>query len=307
MPNSSQPVRSPRLARGAAALVVLLVVAGVVYLVETKHVPLIPQPTSCTAVADRQQLPLSVSQAGIAATIAGVAARRDLPTRAVTIAYAAALQESKLANLDYGDRDSVGVFQQRPSEGWGTPQQIEDPVYATGRFFSALAAVPGYLRMPVYAAAQAVQRSADGYAYGQYATVAAQLAGAFSGVLPHAFSCYYASSTGKPRLAAASHALTSTFGDLRSKAAGDPAMAIRVGRPSEGWAVAAWLISHASSYGISNVRYFGYEWFAERGSGGWVRQRRSGSSAQPSAGSPAPPSAGSPAPTQAAPTTVVFG
>ena len=77
-----------------------------------------------------------------------------MPPRAVAIAYATALQESKLTNLHYGDRDSVGVFQQRPSEGWGTTKQIEDPVYATDRFFEALAAVRGYLRMPIYAAAQ---------------------------------------------------------------------------------------------------------------------------------------------------------
>jgi hypothetical protein len=288
VPNSSQPVRSPRLARVAAGLVVLVVAAGVVYLVRTRHMPLIPEPTSCTAVADKQELPLTVSQAGIAATIAGVAARRDLPTRAVTIAYAAALQESKLANLDYGDRDSVGVFQQRPSQGWGTPAQIENPVYATSRFFGALTSVPGYLHMPVYQAAQAVQRSADGYAYGQYASVAGQLASAFSGVLPHAFSCYYASSTGKPRLAAASDALTSTFGDMGSTPDGDPAMAVRVGRTGEGWAVAAWLIAHASSYGISHVQYMGYGWVAGHGSGNWVRER-------------------APTREQAAPTTVVFG
>jgi hypothetical protein len=288
VPNSSQPVRSSRLARVAAGLVVLVVVAGVAYLVRSRHMPLLPQPTSCTAVADRQQLPLTVGQADIAATIAGVAARRDLPTRAVTIAFAAALQESKLANLDYGDRDSVGVFQQRPSEGWGTPQQIENPIYASGRFFGALTSVPGYLHMPVYQAAQAVQHSADGYAYGQYAGVAGQLAGAFSGAFPHAFSCYYASSIGKPRLAAASGALTSAFGELGSTPVGDPAVAVRVGRTSEGWAVAAWLIAHASSYGISHVQYLGYEWSAGHGSANWVRER-------------------APTREQAAPTAVVFG
>jgi hypothetical protein len=288
--------------------VVLLIVAGVYYVVKTKHVPLIPPPTSCIAEADKQVLPLTVPQAGIAATIAGVAARQNLPIRAVTIAYAAALQESKLANLNYGDRDSLGVFQQRPSQGWGTPQEIMNPVYATGRFFAALVAVPGYLRMPVYQAAQAVQRSADGYAYDQYATVGAQLATAFYGVQPHAFSCYYSSPTGKPRLAAAASALTSAFGDLRSERAGDPALAIRVRRASVGWAVAAWLISHASSYGISNVRYLGYEWFATQGSGLWARQRAvSGHSALSGPPAASGPSAASVARAPAPATTVVFG
>jgi hypothetical protein len=290
----------PRLARAAAVLVVLLVVAGVVYLIKTKHVPLIPQPTACTATAGQQQLPLTVSQAGIAATIAGVAAERGLPTRAVTIAYATALQESKMADLNYGDRDSLGVFQQRPSEGWGTPKEIMNPVYATSRFFEALQAVPGYVRMPVYEAAQAVQHSADGYAYGQYATVAAQLAGAFYGVDPHAFSCFYSGSTGKPRLAAATTALTGAFGDLASHQTGDPQMAVQVGRAREGWAVAAWLISHAGSYGITSVRYRDYQWSAGQGSGSWTRQR-------PVARRAGRPAASTSARVRAAPTTVVFG
>ena len=84
------------------------------------------------------------------------------------MAYAAALQESKLQNLPYGDRDSVGVFQQRPSQGWGPRRDLENPVYATSKFFGALAKVPGYQRMPIYQAAQAVQHSADGLAYQRF-------------------------------------------------------------------------------------------------------------------------------------------
>jgi hypothetical protein len=262
----------------------VLAVLAVTYLVVTRHVPFIKPPTSCTAADGSQQIPLSVSQAAIATTIAGVAARREMPARAVTIAYAAALQESKLANLDYGDRDSVGVFQQRPSEGWGTPREIEDPVYATGRFFAALAEVPGYLHMPVYQAAQAVQRSADGYAYDQYATVAGQMAAAFTGALPHAVWCYYAEPTGKARLAAADQALTSTFGTMPSQRAGDPAVAVLAGRHRLGWAVAAWLVCHASSYGIKDVSYQGYDWVAGRATGAWQRERaRSRRPADPAA------------------------
>jgi hypothetical protein len=276
VPDSSPSARRPRLPAIAAATVVVVIVVGLVFVLVTKRLPLIPPPsTSCTALAGKQELPLSVGQAGIAATIAGVATERDLPARAVTIAYAAALQESKLTNLNYGDRDSLGVFQQRPSEGWGTPTEIENPVYATTRFFAALTAVPGYLHMPVYQAAQAVQRSADGYAYDQYAVVGAQLASAFYGTLPHAMWCYYASPTGKPRLTAAATALTGTFGALRSGSVGDPAVAVQVPRVRVGWAVAAWLISHASSYGITNVRYQGYEWLARHGSGTWTRERSS--------------------------------
>src|SRR5450756_98839 len=109
------------------------------------------------------------------ATIAGVAARNHLPGKALTIAYATALPESKLENLNYGDRDSIGVFQQRPSQGWGTRTQLEDPAFAAGAFFGALVKVPDYLSLPVYQAAQDVQRSADGSAYEQYAQTGSAL------------------------------------------------------------------------------------------------------------------------------------
>ncbi len=90
-----------------------------------------PPPPGCQAGTGVQAISLDPGQAAVAATIAGVAARHKLPRRAVIIAYAAALQESKMQNLDYGDRDSVGVFQQRPSQGWGPATDLEDPVYAT--------------------------------------------------------------------------------------------------------------------------------------------------------------------------------
>ena len=156
-------------------------------------------------------IPLAVSQAGIAATIAGVAARHGLGKQAVTIAYATALQESKLQNLDYGDLDSVGVFQQRPSQGWGTTAELEDPVYATTKFFAALVKVRGYATMPVNQAAQDVQHSADGYAYEQWAGTAQLLASYFTGARTAGVSCWY-SPSGKADLTGALKQLTSTFG-----------------------------------------------------------------------------------------------
>jgi hypothetical protein len=228
-----------------------------------------PRPTACVIGPANQAFELSVSQAGIAATIAGVASNRGMPVRAVAIAYATALQESKLANLHYGDLDSVGVFQQRPSEGWGTARQIENPVYATDRFFAALAGIPGYRRLPIYQAAQDVQRSADGSAYAQYSEVGTVLARAFSGEQPNEVWCSYGSSVGRARLGAARTALDGAFGRLGGGAlAGDPAERVDVNGSREGWAVAAWLITHAAGYGIHDVRYAGFEWLAS-GSGRW--------------------------------------
>ena len=156
------------------------------------------------------------SRREVAATIAGVAARHRLPRQAVTIALAAALQESKLHNLDYGDRDSVGIFQQRPSEGWGSATQLQDPVYATTKFYAALAKVHGYAEMPVYQAAQDVQHSADGSAYQQWTDIARQLTGYFTGKSPHNVSCWYTPS-GKANLAGVERQIGQTFGPAGGK------------------------------------------------------------------------------------------
>jgi hypothetical protein len=277
VPGERLSARATKRARSAAVAVVLVAAVFIGYLAITRHQAPVQRPTACFAgAADGLGWQLEVSQASIAATIAGVADRRAMPARALTIAYATALQESDLANLPYGDLDSVGVFQQRPSQGWGTVKEIENPVYASTRFFAALAEVPGYLHLPVYEAAQAVQHSADGGAYAQWATTGAQLAAAFGGGLAHAVWCSYASVGRKARLWAASRALAGTFGPLTQGSAvfgHDPSRTVAVRDRSEGWAVAAWLVSNASSYGIRDVRYRGYEWLSYTGSGRWVRQR----------------------------------
>ena len=110
-------------------------------------------------VADHE-VEVSGEQAENASLIAAIAIERGLPARAVSIALATAFQESKLVNIDYGDRDSLGLFQQRPSQGWGTAEEILDPVYSTNAFYDALVQVDGYEDMEITEAAQQVQRSA---------------------------------------------------------------------------------------------------------------------------------------------------
>jgi hypothetical protein len=107
----------------------------------------------------------------------------------VSIALATAFQESKLVNIDYGDRDSVGLFQQRPSQGWGTAEQILDPVYATNAFYDALEKIEGYEDMAITEAAQQVQRSAYPSAYADHEEDARALASALTGYSPATFSC----------------------------------------------------------------------------------------------------------------------
>ncbi|WP_280706865.1 hypothetical protein [Kitasatospora sp. GP30] len=139
--------------------------------------------------AGGKPITMDLDQGENAATIAAVSISRGLPERALTIALATALQESKLRNLDGGDRDSVGLFQQRPSQGWGTAQQIQDPVYATNKFLDALVKVQGYARMSLTDAAQAVQHSAYPGAYAKHESHATALAEALTGRAPGAFSC----------------------------------------------------------------------------------------------------------------------
>src|SRR5665811_361774 len=112
---------------------------------------------------------------------AGQALQRALPARALTIAIATGLQESKLRNLTQGDRDSVGIFQQRPSQGWGTVEQIMDPLFATTAFYDALVKVDGYQDLPITEAAQAVQRSGFPEAYGEHEAAARAWASAMYG------------------------------------------------------------------------------------------------------------------------------
>jgi hypothetical protein len=195
-----------------------------------------------------------------------------MPERAVAIAYATALQESDLQNLRNGDRDSVGVFQQRPSEGWGPARALMDPVYASTKFFRALVNVNGYLRLPVYKAAQAVQHSADGSAYLQYEPTAAGLSRGFSGNVPRSVWCWY---TGEPkhqvRMAAASRQLAHAFGPLTIRTRSDPTLRVTVNRRGEDWAVAAWAVSHATRYGFTEIRVGHYRWRIAKGESGWTR------------------------------------
>ena len=88
---------------------------------------------SCRVDLDQSSYKLDLEQAQHATTIAAVGKRLGLPDHAVTVALAAAFQESNLHNLAHGDRDSLGLFQQRPSQGWGTPSQVMDPNYAAKR------------------------------------------------------------------------------------------------------------------------------------------------------------------------------
>jgi hypothetical protein len=269
----------PRKRRLIAAVLVVCVAAaaGVAAYLAVGRVGKILAGSGCTVGKGHTAVPLDPEQAANAATIAGVAHQTSMPARAVTVAYAAAMQESKLHNISYGDRDSVGIFQQRPSEGWGPASKLKDPVYATTRFFGALEHVPRYKQLAVYKAAQAVQHSADGLAYIQYQPQAFRMAAAFTGRHPHAVWCWSPSgSSGRPQLMAASGALMKAFGGLAGSIPATQqdtaSMTVTAGQ-SLGWSVATWLVTHATQYHLREVRFAGYVWHASAGSDGWIKDK----------------------------------
>jgi len=134
-----------------------------------------PVPTS----GPQNYMPLSGAQQANASTIVQQALAKKMGIRSAVIAVATAMQESQLQNINYGTSDSLGLFQQRPSMGWGTAQQILDPQYSANSFLSALqqyqASNPGWASQPLWASAQAVQKSGVPTAYAQWENQAAQL------------------------------------------------------------------------------------------------------------------------------------
>src|SRR3954463_4682544 len=155
-------------------LVALVVVVGLAWDADGKDAAV---PTdSCTLPASG--VTLTGEQLANARTIAQVAWDRGLSERAVVIALATAMQESHLRNLDHGDRDSLGLFQQRPSQGWGTPEQVQDPAYAAGKFYDHLVQFPGWGPGRLTDIAQGVQRSGFPEAYQKHEAMAVELAAA---------------------------------------------------------------------------------------------------------------------------------
>ncbi|MGW5906511.1 C40 family peptidase [Streptomyces althioticus] len=121
-----------------------------------------------------------------ARTIQATGVAMDIPARGQVVALATALQESGLRNLTYGDRDSLGLFQQRPSMGWGTANEILDPVHASTKFYEGLKKVSGWQSLSITQAAQAVQKSGFPDAYAKWEQLATALQKAIGPLLQDA-------------------------------------------------------------------------------------------------------------------------
>lgn len=292
-----------RLYQVLAAFVVLAALAGylaVQYLSGSKDLL-----TGCevryddgTKDAAESTYEMGADQAASAATIAAVGVARGMPERAVAIALATAIQESQLRNIDYGDRDSLGLFQQRPSQGWGTSEQIQDPVYASGKFYEHLAKIRGYQDLPLTEAAQRVQRSGYPEAYAQHEPDALLLASALTGRMPAALNCAApvtatAAAPGDPDRLRTELVRDFGKGVLPTEESAGPAATRTVAVPvpegatdgadaadgaeatdgadkadssavttgaRRGWSVALWGVARSGELGIDEIRYAGRVW-----------------------------------------------
>src|ERR687886_2852988 len=179
-------------ARGFGCLVVALVllVIGVFAVLRDQGLTApVPGQQRCVATANGRSVVLDLEQARLTSIIVGLSVRGGLAPRAASIAMATVYQETGIRNLDYGDRDSVGLFQQRPSQGWGTEKQLMDPYYATTKFYDALVRVKDWQTRDITKVAQAVQRSAYPEAYAEHEPDARVLASALTGETPRSFTC----------------------------------------------------------------------------------------------------------------------
>ena len=221
----------------------------------------VPGQQRCVATANNRSTVVDLDQAHFASIIAGVSVRRGLPPRAASIALATAYQETGIRNLNYGDLDSVGLFQQRPSAGWGTKQQVMNPYYATGKFYDALVKIKGWETADINDVAQQVQRSGYPEAYRDHEADARVLASALTGHSPSGFSCLDRSGTSGDVKALRS-ALQRTFGNVDDFAKGS-VITIRARSEKRAWAYAHYAVANAKFYGVTTVKVGNQLWVTQ--------------------------------------------
>lgn len=221
----------------------------------------------------------SPEQAANASTIVGVGTMKlGLPSRGGEVAIATSITESKLRNLTYGDRDSLGLFQQRPSQGWGTEQQILDPVHSSTAFYDKLTQITGWQDQAVEVVAQEVQRSGVPTAYADHVTAASVLTASLDGSAPEKVTCRLDPATTSSAPAAVVAKIARQTGLQAVAGTSDVTLSAR--SSVRAWTIAAWAVTHAEAEGITSVTVGDREWRRERGRGGakWnVAQRGAGS------------------------------
>lgn len=256
-----------------AAVVVVAVALGVGWL--TRARPVFSE--QCVATVGEQTYSLEPDQTENAALMTAIALQRGLPARAASIAIATAIQESKLRNINYGDRDSVGLFQQRPSQGWGTVEEIMDPVYATNAFYDVLVKIEGYESLPITDAAQEVQRSGFPTAYADHEPEARAFASAMTGHSPAGMTCRLRGvSAGQqqpgasgfiPRAQTLVAELSEQLDATAQPAGGGERLVVRAGDEQRVWQVATWALANAKTHEVVSIQTPDRAWHRSDGAG----------------------------------------
>ena len=249
-------------AAGAMGVVLALLIAlgfgGFLYLRNQGGTEPVPGEQRCVATAADRSVAVDLDQAHYASIIVGLSVRRGLPPRAASIAMATVYQETGIRNLEYGDRDSVGLFQQRPSQGWGSVRQLQDPYYATNRFYDALVKIDGWESGDITDVAQQVQRSGYPEAYRDHESDARVLASTLTGHSSAGFSCLDRSNTpGDPEGLAGS--LRKTFGKVSPETI-DARVVVNARNTRLAWAYAHYAVANAKYYGVTTVKIGDRTW-----------------------------------------------
>lgn len=253
--------------RGYLLLALLLVLAGgvvttLVLLRDQNVTAPVPGRQRCVATAGDRSVALSLEQAHLTSIVVGLSVRRGLAPRAASVAMATVYQESGIRNLDSGDRDSVGLFQQRPSQGWGSVKQLQDPYYATGAFYDALVKVRGWESGPINDVAQQVQRSGYPEAYRDHEADGRVLASVLTGRSPGGISCL--ERQGEPGDAAGLvSSMQKTLGKVEHAVDG-PAVSVQAGTPTSAWAYGQHAVANAARYGVAAVTVGDRTWTSDR-------------------------------------------
>ncbi|SEQ97096.1 hypothetical protein SAMN05421756_107163 [Microlunatus flavus] len=224
-------------------------------------VPPLPGEEQCVATVKDRSVVLDPDQAHYTSIVVGLSVRRGLAPRAGSIAMATVYQETGIRNLDYGDRDSVGLFQQRPSQGWGSEKQLMDPYYATTKFYNALERVRDWETRDITKVAQAVQRSAYPDAYRDHEPDARVLASALTGQTARAFTCLV---TGEPDGDASGLAksLEKTF-RVDTETDGK-VVTVQASSKAKAWAYAQYAVANAGRHGVLTVEVDDQVWTTDQ-------------------------------------------
>lgn len=275
---------APRRRRGcrwsAGCLIPVLVVGGVAggaYYGYQRLLDTFGSPT-CQFTANGN-FSYSPEQSANAATVVDVATvKKGLSSRAGEVGIATAITESKLRNLNYGDLDSLGLFQQRPSQGWGTTSEILDPVHSSTAFYDKMVQVDSWQTQPIEVVAQEVQRSGFPAAYADHVTAADILTASLDGTKAEAVTCRLDPAKTSTAPAALVSKLAYQTGLVATAETSNVSFTARTSQRA--WAVAGWAVTHAESDGITSVTVGDRMWQRNRGRSGakWVAAKQSAGS-----------------------------